>query len=333
MSLVIDHISMSYGKTAVLHDIFAEIGKGEFLSILGHSGCGKTTLLRLLSGRILMDGTLYSDPSRSLPPEKRDMGMVFQSFALWPHMTVRQHVEFPLQCRNKDLSAAEKEKRIAHALEATGLNGLEDRYPDELSGGQKQRVSLARAIVSGPSLLLMDEPLSALDADLRISMRKEISRIHRLTGTTVIFVTHDQGEALSLSDRIMVLNGGRIEQLGTPQDIYLRPATKFIASFIGRCNFVKGDWNGDTFRAGEGSFVFQGAPVADVFHRDHVCPIRPEQFRLAEDGSGLPGVIREKQYNGREIHYAVSCQDDLFSVYTSAAENYAIGDEVYLQCR
>lgn len=211
-------------------------------------------------GRILMDGTLYSDPSRSLPPEKRDMGMVFQSFALWPHMTVRQHVEFPLQCRNKDLSAAEKEKRIAHALEATGLNGLEDRYPDELSGGQKQRVSLARAIVSGPSLLLMDEPLSALDADLRISMRKEISRIHRLTGTTVIFVTHDQGEALSLSDRIMVLNGGRIEQLGTPQDIYLRPATKFIASFIGRCNFVKGDWNGDTFRAGEGSFVFQGAP-------------------------------------------------------------------------
>ena len=340
MSLVIDHISMSYGKTAVLHDISAEIGKGEFLSILGHSGCGKTTLLKIIGGfmkptggRILMDGTLYSDPSRSLPPEKRDMGMVFQSFALWPHMTVRQHVEFPLQCRNKDLSAAEKEKRIAHALEATGLNGLEDRYPDELSGGQKQRVSLARAIVSGPSLLLMDKPLSALDADLRISMRKEISRIHRLTGTTVIFVTHDQGEALSLSDRIMVLNGGRIEQLGTPQDIYLRPATKFIASFIGRCNFVKGDWNGDTFRAGEGSFVFQGAPVADVFHRDHVCPIRPEQFRLAEDGSGLPGVIREKQYNGREIHYAVSCQDDLFSVYTSAAENYAIGDEVYLQCR
>ena len=251
MSLVIDHISMSYGKTAVLHDISAEIGKGEFLSILGHSGCGKTTLLKIIGGfmkptggRILMDGTLYSDPSRSLPPEKRDMGMVFQSFALWPHMTVRQHVEFPLQCRNKDLSAAEKEKRIAHALEATGLNGLEDRYPDELSGGQKQRVSLARAIVSGPSLLLMDEPLSALDADLRISMRKEISRIHRLTGTTVIFVTH-----------------------------------------------------------------------------------------LAEDGSGLPGVIREKQYNGREIHYAVSCQDDLFSVYTSAAENYAIGDEVYLQCR
>lgn len=340
MSLVIDHISMSYGKTAVLHDISAKIGKGEFLSILGHSGCGKTTLLKIIGGfmkptggRILMDGTLYSDPSRSLPPEKRDMGMVFQSFALWPHMTVRQHVEFPLQCRNKDLSAAEKEKRIAHALEATGLNGLEGRYPDELSGGQKQRVSLARAIVSGPSLLLMDEPLSALDADLRISMRKEISRIHRLTGTTVIFVTHDQGEALSLSDRIMVLNGGRIEQLGTPQDIYLRPATKFIASFIGRCNFVKGDWNGDTFRAGENGFVFRGAPVADVFHRGHVCPIRPEQFRLAEDGSGLPGVIREKQYNGREIHYAVSCQDDLFSVYTSAAENYAIGDEVYLQCR
>ena len=331
---------MSYGKTAVLRDITAEIASGEFLSILGHSGCGKTTLLKILAGfvkptggRIVMDGALCSDASHRVPPEKRDMGMVFQSFALWPHMTVRQHVEFPLKCRNKSLSAKEKEKRVVHALEVTGLSGLADRYPDELSGGQKQRVSLARAIAPGPSLLLMDEPLSALDADLRISMRQEIRRIHRLTGTTVIFVTHDQGEALSLSDRIMVLNRGHIEQIGTPEDIYLRPATRFIASFIGRCNFVKGDWDGDVFHTGGGRFVFNGAPVAENFRREHICPIRPEQLRLASEGEGLPAVVAEKQYNGREIHYAVSCQDELFTVYAPAAENYAVGDEVYLQCR
>lgn len=340
MSLVIDHISMSYGKTAVLHDISAEIGRGEFLSILGHSGCGKTTLLKIIAGfvrptggRVLLDGALYSDPSHSVPPEKRDMGMVFQSFALWPHMTIRQHVEFPLQCRAKDLSQAEKDQKVAHALEVTGLSDLAGRYPDELSGGQKQRVSLARAIVSGPALLLMDEPLSALDADLRISMRKEISRIHRLTGTTVIFVTHDQGEALSLSNRIMVLNGGRIEQIGTPEDIYLHPQTKFIASFIGRCNFVKGDWDGDVFHTREGKFVVRGTAVADAFRRDHICPIRPEQLRLSGEGEGLAGVVQEKQYNGREIHYAVASGDELFTVYAPAAENYAIGDEVYLQCR
>ena len=333
--------------THALQGITLDIAPGEFVSVIGPSGSGKSTLLRLINrlitateGEVLVDG---KDMARlrgaALREQRRKVGMIFQNYNLVYRLSVLQNA---LHGRLAHLGGIrgllglypEADKRRAFdLLVSLGLGSFGYVRAGELSGGQKQRVSLARAIVSGPSLLLMDEPLSALDADLRISMRKEISRIHRLTGTTVIFVTHDQGEALSLSDRIMVLNGGRIEQLGTPQDIYLRPATKFIASFIGRCNFVKGDWNGDTFRAGEGSFVFQGAPVADVFHRDHVCPIRPEQFRLAEDGSGLPGVIREKQYNGREIHYAVSCQDDLFSVYTSAAENYAIGDEVYLQCR
>ena len=340
MSLVIDHISMAYGKTPVLHDISAVIRKGEFLSILGHSGCGKTTLLKILAGfvkplagSVSLDGTLYSDEDLSVPPEKRDMGMVFQSFALWPHMTVREHVEFPLRCRRKEMTQADRRKRIDEVLAVTGLSELAGRYPDELSGGQKQRVSLARAIAPEPAMLLMDEPLSALDADLRVSMRREIRRIHQVTGTTVVFVTHDQGEALSLSDRIMVLHGGHIEQLGTPEEVYLRPATEFIASFIGRCNFLRGRWEGNTFAAGEGALTYQSKGVSDVFRRKGICPLRPEQIHLCQEGAGLPGVIREKQYNGREIHYAVACGKQIFTIYAPAAESFQVGEEVRLACR
>ncbi len=339
MSLVIDHISMAYGKTPVLHDISAVIKKGEFLSILGHSGCGKTTLLKILAGfvkpkagQVSLDGMLYSDPERSVPPEKRDMGMVFQSFALWPHMTVREHVEFPLRCRKKDMTPEERRKRVDQVLAVTGLADFAERHPDELSGGQKQRVSLARAIAPEPALLLMDEPLSALDADLRLSMRQEIRRIHEVTGTTVIFVTHDQGEALSMSDRIMVLNGGHIEQIGTPEDVYLRPATEFIASFIGRCNFLKGRWDGNTFAA-EGGLTFEGKSISDVFRAKGLCPLRPEQIHLCRSGAGLPGVVRQKQYNGREIHYSVACQDKLLTVYAPAAESFRVGEEVRVACR
>lgn len=340
MSLDVNHISMSYGKTPVLKDISAVIPNGEFLSILGHSGCGKTTLLKILAGfirpvagELRMNNVLYSDHKRALSPDKRNMGMVFQSFALWPHMTVRNHIEFPLQCRNIYTTKKEQEQRVSEVLQITGLTDLADRYPDELSGGQKQRVSLARAIAPGPSLLLMDEPLSALDADLRISMRKEIKKIHRATGATVVFVTHDQGEVLSMSDRIMVLKDGGIEQLGTPEEIYLHPETPFVASFIGRCNFFRGEWNGNTFHTAEGKFVFNKQPVADVFHQQNVCPIRPEQIQMNRLGQGIHGIIREKQYNGREIHYAVSSGNDLYTIYAGASERFNIGEEVYLQCR
>lgn len=339
MSLQISHVSMSYGATPVLHDISADIGNGEFLSILGHSGCGKTTLLKILAGfvkptggTVTMDGTVYSDTHHALSPEKRNMGMVFQSFALWPHMTVRQHVEFPLQCKAKTMTEAERKARVEEVLQAVSLSDLADRYPDELSGGQKQRVSLARAIAPSPSLLLMDEPLSALDADLRISMRKEIRRIHRLTGATVIFVTHDQGEALSLSDRIMVLNGGKVEQLGTPEDIYLHPATSFIATFIGRCNFFHGTWEGDRFHAAGDVFTFDGSDVAQSFRQEALCPIRPEQIRLGREGKGLPVVVKERQYNGREVHYMVADDKETYTVYAPAGRDFAIGDTVYMTC-
>ena len=340
MSLMIHDISMSYGDTQVLKNISADINNGEFISILGHSGCGKTTLLKILagfirptSGEVEMNGVLYSNHHHVLTPDKRNMGMVFQSFALWPHMTVRDHVEFPLECQKTYSTKEEANKRVTEVLEITGLSSLADRYPDELSGGQKQRVSLARAIAPGPSLLLMDEPLSALDADLRISMRKEIKKIHQATGATVVFVTHDQGEALSMSDRILVLKDGAIEQMGTPEEVYLKPATPFIASFIGRCNFFHGEWTGNTFHTAQGKFVFNGQSVANVFQQENICPIRPEQIQMSRTGQGIPGIVRERQYNGREIHYAVSSGQDMYTVYTGSNEQFRLGEEVYLQCR
>ncbi|MGE1062006.1 ABC transporter ATP-binding protein [Megasphaera paucivorans] len=340
MSLVIDRISMNYGHTKVLDNVSAIIQKGEFLSILGHSGCGKTTLLKILAGfikpaegQILLHDVLYSNNRKIVSPGKRDMGMVFQSFALWPHMTIRQHIEFPLQCRSSRWrSKKEQEKAVENALEITGLTELQQRYPHQLSGGQRQRVSLARAIAARPSLLLMDEPLSALDIDLRVSMRKEIRRIHQLIGTTVIFVTHDQGEALSLSDRIMVLHKGCVEQIGTPEEIYLHPQTPFTAAFIGRCNFIKGEWQGTSFHSADGKLFYQG-DIADIFHQQQICPLRPEQLHIIRSGSGLAGIIKEKQYIGREIHYVVSCKENMFNVYAPTEENYAIGEELYLNCQ
>ena len=339
MSLIIDKISMQYGKTKVFSDVSITINKGEFLSILGPSGCGKTSLLKILAGfvkptegSIIMNDVLYSDKNKTLPPEKRDMGMVFQSFALWPHMTVRQHVEFPLQCRCKRTSKEEKEILVKNALEMTGLIELQNRYPNELSGGQRQRVSLARAIAAKPAFLLMDEPLSALDANLRLSMRKEIKRIHRLTGSTVIFVTHDQGEALSMSDRVMLFNKGHIEQIDTPKEIYIHPRTPFTASFIGHCNFIKGHWQNDLFEASDGNLSYTGE-VAPVFHDSDVCPLRPEQLKLNDTGIGIPVVIRDKQYMGREIHYVITSKKNIYNIYTPTEEEFTVGEEVYANCR
>jgi iron(III) transport system ATP-binding protein len=340
MSFEIKDISMTYGDTPVLRHISATIKKGEFLSILGPSGCGKTTFLKILagflkpvSGTISMDGQLYSDSRHIVPTEKRDLGMVFQSFALWPYMNVREHVEFPLCHRQKHMSREERKKAVEEALDAAGLSGLETRYPDELSGGQKQRVSLARAIVAKPSLLLMDEPLSALDADLRISMRQLIQHIHRVTGTTVVYVTHDQGEALSLSDRIMILNHGEIEQTGTPQEVYLYPATAFTASFIGRCNLIEGTWNNNNFQAAGLPDAWKGDHISDCFKKESLYPVRPEQFFMTRAGKGLQGIVRGRLYSGREIHYTVEHRGKIMTIYEPVPSDFQIGEEVYLNCR
>ena len=213
-----------------------------------------------------------------VPVEKRDLGMVFQSFALWPHMTVRQHVEFPLKSpRHKGMSPEEKAAAVEQAISCTGLKPYENRLPGELSGGQRQRVALARAIVGKPSILLMDEPLSALDAELKIEMRREIQNIHKLTGATILYVTHDQSEALAMADRIIIMKDGAVEQVGTPREIYMDPQTVFAATFVSRCNLLKGSWHGDSFRINNENILLRN-------------PMIPAEFRSIPVQRPLPGA-------------------------------------------
>jgi len=332
-------ISHLFGTTQALDNINAEIKDSEFVAILGPSGCGKTTLLRIIggflrpsSGIVTFRDQVYSSSETHVPVEKRDLGMVFQSFALWPHMTVREHVEFPLQSpRHKHITSKDKKDKVDRTLEAVGLIEFQRRFPGELSGGQRQRVSLARAIVSRPSILLMDEPLSALDQELRVAMRREIQDIHRLTGATVIYVTHDQGEAMAMANRMIIIKGGKIEQIGTPREIYLTPQTPFVASFVSKCNFVRGTWCGDHFFVkNQPSLIYEGKDLASVFRRKGIFPVRPEQFFISTGKEGLKGEITNKQYSGREIHYSVSCQGEIFTVYADSLEDYNTGDHVRL---
>jgi spermidine/putrescine ABC transporter ATP-binding subunit len=239
--LELRELTKRYGRVTALDHFSLQVGKGEFVSLLGPSGCGKTTALRIIAGFIRanegvvrVDGTV----ANTIPPHQRDIGMVFQNYALFPHMTVAQNVEFGLKMRK--VPQPEAAKRVAQALEMVRLGGFEQRYPSQLSGGQQQRVAVARAIVINPTLLLLDEPLSNLDAKLRVETRDEIRRLQRQLGVTTVFVTHDQEEALTISDRIAVMNAGRLEQEGTPEDLYNRPRTPFVASFIGSSNLFPG---------------------------------------------------------------------------------------------
>ncbi|QNK41993.1 ABC transporter ATP-binding protein [Caproicibacter fermentans] len=338
MSLRITHLSKLYGKNIALSDVSIEIGDGEFLCILGPSGCGKTTLLRLAggfetpsSGSILLNDTLYSSPEQCLPVERRNLGMVFQSFALWPNMTVRQHAEFPLlRKKYARMDAAEKNRLIDQALESVGLSTLSDRYPDELSGGQKQRVALARAIITRPKILLMDEPLSALDAELKISMRKEIQDIHRMTGATILYVTHDQNEALAMADRMMIMKNGRVEQIGTPEEIYLHPRTAFTATFVGKYNLLRGIWDRDKFYEESSNACFHDRTTCSELKEQNLFPVRPDQFRIVKQGDGIEGKITNRQYCGREIHYSVDCSGRPVTVYAPVREDYDLNDTVVL---
>lgn len=305
---------------------------------MGPSGCGKTTLLRIVggfveptSGVVRLNDQIYSGQGHMVPVEQRDLGMVFQSFALWPHMTVRQHVEFPLKSpRHRGMSEQEKKEAVEGAILCTGLKPYEDRLPGQLSGGQRQRVALARAIVGKPSILLMDEPLSALDAELKIEMRREIQNIHKLTGATILYVTHDQSEALAMADRIIIMKDGGIEQIGTPHEIYMNPQTVFAATFVSRCNLLKGEWRGDAFQMDKENVLMRNANIATEFRSRGLYPVRPEQFSIGPEGTGIPGIIANKQYNGREIHYSVQYGEEIFTVYTSCQTEYNLGDRVSL---
>ncbi|MBN9613217.1 MAG: ABC transporter ATP-binding protein [Actinobacteria bacterium] len=247
--IVFDGVTKAYGDSTVLHGIDLDIEPGEFVALLGPSGCGKTTMLRCLAGleslsggRILLD----EEDISPVPVNKRDMSVVFQAYSLFPHMTVAQNVAFGLKMRR--VASAERERRVAEALELVGLGHLGARYAHQLSGGQQQRVALARALVTRPRALLLDEPLSALDAKVRVRLRDEIKAIQVELGITTIFVTHDQEEALAVADRVAVMREGVIEQLGAPEQLYRRPATPFVAGFVGESNRLDGVLNGETVR-------------------------------------------------------------------------------------
>lgn len=342
MTTRINHISKFYGDYQALIDINLEIQQGEFVAILGPSGCGKTTLLRLLagfeqpsSGEIYLDDLLVSNQDQVLAPEERNIGMVFQNFALWPHLTVGDHIKFPLMYHRfrPNLMVNQINKRIEEVLESVGLASLADRLPGQLSGGQKQRVALARAIAPKPGLLLMDEPLSSLDAELRIEMRAEIQKLHQLTQSSIVYVTHDQSEALAMADRIIVMRAGSIEQVGTPYEIYYQPKTSFVANFVSKANLISGQWSDQGFRVQDTQIVWPDLGTDPQIKADQLYLLRPEEIELLPaEHSGLVGQIQARQFQGKELHYMIQLENQqTISVHTPISQQYDFQDWVSIR--
>lgn len=310
-SIRFDAVSKAYGAVRVIDDLSLDIAKGEFVSLLGPSGSGKTTLLMILAGfEAPTAGAVWLDGRRidRLPPYKRDMGVVFQNYALFPHMSIAENIAFPLQMRG--VGKAEREERVTRALDMVQLSAQRDRHPAQLSGGQQQRVALARALVFEPAVVLMDEPLGALDKQLREQMQLDIRALHKRLELTVVFVTHDQGEALTMSDRIAVFNRGKIEQIGSPRDIYDRPATRFVAEFIGETNLLDGtveSFAGATAQVRLARGGMLTVPAHDGLNAGQpvLISVRPERIRLAGSdislGNALPTRILDSVYQGDHL--------------------------------
>jgi len=339
---------LSHGdRVPAVRPLDLAIGSGEFFSLLGPSGCGKTTTMRMIAGfEEPTGGTVFLDGRdvTNVSPNKRDVNMVFQSYALFPHLNAYQNVAFGLE--RKKVEKAEIRKRVGEMMEIVSLTGMEKRAPREMSGGQQQRVALARALVNRPRALLLDEPLGALDLKLRQQMQVELKRIQREVGITFVYVTHDQGEALTMSDRIAVMDAGRIEQLGSPREVYERPATRFVAGFIGTSNLLGGridsvDGALAVLTYGPGERVV--APVTgDVGPGDDIeVSVRPEKIdlhRTADSATGdciISGVVTEVVYHGTSTNYTVetaACPDVvIFDQNASSADDLAgRGDRVFL---
>ncbi len=322
-TLVLDDLVKTFGRRGqvrAVNRLSLEIHQGEFVTLLGPSGCGKTTTLRLIagfefptSGRILLDGEVIND----LPPNKRPMAMVFQNYALFPHMSVFDNISYGLKVKKQPTDLIRESVEIV--MQLMNLVGLGDRMPHQLSGGQQQRVALARALVMQPKVLLFDEPLSNLDAKLRVQMRVEIRRLQQRLGITTVYVTHDQAEAMSLSDRVVVIRDGQIEQVGTPSEIYQQPASLFVADFIGRANFIESTVQGRadgrmtfdlfgrllTLPASQGEFT-AGEPVYLV--------IRPEAVRVSRQEGRYAGEVKQMVYLGSTVEYEVETHDQFISV-------------------
>ncbi|BCB77898.1 ABC transporter ATP-binding protein [Phytohabitans flavus] len=345
------------GHRYVVDRINLTIEDGEFISLLGPSGCGKTTTLRCIaglemptSGEILQDGTPLAAPASRLfvPPEKRQMGMVFQSYALWPHMTAAGNIAYPLR-RNSRLPSSKINQRVRDMLDLVGLADCGDRLPSKLSGGQQQRVALARALVNEPRVVLFDEPLSNLDAGLRTQMRRQIRALHDRVKTTTVYVTHDQVEALALSDRIVVMNKGVIQQIGTPREIYTAPANRFVADFIGFDNVVPATVTGSsaaglTIRLGAAGPQLRTAIPAEHANGAQLdVAVRASSFRLLPnrpDGSnGFDAVVERTTYLGEEVEFRLRAEDVGVVVRAADAQSRAayggtlpeVGDSVHVQ--
>ena len=318
-----------YGDAVAVADIDLDVADGEVMALLGPSGCGKTTTLQLLAGFLRPDGgeirvgdRVVSTPRSVVPPESRNMSLIFQSYAVWPHKTVRENVAFGLEVRK--VPRSEIRARVDEALATVRLDQLADRYPAELSGGQQQRVALARAMVVEPDILLLDEPLSNLDANLREEMRFEVRRLHDETGITMVYVTHDQAEAMVTADRIAVMNAGRIEQVATPYEVYERPLTQFVASFIGRTNTLTGklvsrgvvalDGLGVRVRAQDDTGCDPGDAVAVCIRPHHVLFERPDGAATNE----VRGRVARSAYLGESRDYQVELAGDQGRVRVTA---------------
>ena len=318
-TVTVENLIKSYGDFRAVDDVSLDIGPGEFMALLGPSGSGKTTLLMMIagfdqpsSGAVRIDG----DDVSYMPPHRRNIGMVFQKYALFPHMSILDNVAFPLRMRG--VATAQRRRQATNALAMVSLQGMETRLPTQLSGGQQQRVALARAIVYRPPVLLMDEPLGALDKKLRERMQLEIKRLQESLGATVIYVTHDQEEALTMADRIAVMNHGKLEQVGSPAELYECPANPFVANFIGETNLMDGallDASGDewTLRLADGSVV-RGTPSAAARRSAEVgaqvrLAVRPERIGLAPAAEGgMTGTVTDVIYAGPTLIYLVRTQ-------------------------
>jgi putative spermidine/putrescine transport system ATP-binding protein len=321
--LSIQHVKKTFGDNTVVQDFNLDVGAGEFISFLGPSGCGKTTVLRMVagfeeptSGSI---GIAGKDVTR-LKPNQRNIGMVFQAYALFPNLTVAQNIAFGLKVAG--VPRADSDRRVAEMLELIKLPQFGDRYPYQLSGGQQQRVALARAIAPKPKLLLLDEPLSALDAKVRVSLRDEIRAIQKELGITTVFVTHDQEEALSISDRIVVMYGGKAEQVGTPFEIYNRPSTKFVANFVGTLNVLEGtvtDAATGTVKVGAGEVTLKGKLNGSKAGDTLSLALRPEAISLGRQAgrdATLGGEISEVSFLGSVIRVRVGLGKEAVSLDT-----------------
>jgi iron(III) transport system ATP-binding protein len=347
--LALRGLCRDFGGATIVQKIDLEIAKSEFISLVGPSGCGKTTTLRMIAGfvqpsagAIEKEGVVIASAERMLPPEKRDMVMIFQSYALWPHKTVAENVAFGLQLRKVDAAAVRQ--RVMEMLEAVRLDSLANRYPAELSGGQQQRVSLARAIVVRPAVLLLDEPLSNLDANLREEMRAEIRRLHDEFKMTTILVTHDQVEAMATSDRIAIMNKGKLEQVDEPFALYTRPKTRFIASFFGRTNFLEARCNG-------AEVIFDGFSIERRYFNlpelqstgAVTFSLRPQSIRIQcwetveaprgrEGTLRLPAVVSEAAFLGGHWEYVVQLRAGSLPLKVLGRPNeiFDIGDHVTL---